>query len=55
MNSPALPPHLDDEPPSNWLLVVAFIATFLAGVMAATAFMVGSGACRAEASNHVEP
>jgi hypothetical protein len=27
----------------------------LAGVMAATAFMVGSGACRAEASNHVEP
>jgi hypothetical protein len=27
MNSPALPPHPDDEPPSHWLLVVAFIAT----------------------------
>lgn len=50
-----MPPYPDDEPPSNWLLVIAFIATFLAGATAATAFMTASGACRAESSNHVEP
>jgi hypothetical protein len=55
MSTPIPPLYPDEEPPSNWLLVIAFIATFLAGAVAATAFMTASGACRAEASSHLEP
>jgi hypothetical protein len=53
MNEPVLPDH--DDPPGCWLLILAGIALFCAGALAASALLIAQGSLRAEASHHVEP